>query len=79
MINEEGEMVVYLAVIDYGPDDGEIVDSVHDTYEGASKALKDAGFRPACVFGSRGEWYAYKGKTAEEYPLGVIDDMKVRA
>lgn len=78
MINEDGETLVYLSVIDYGPEEGgEMVDSVHDTYEGASKALKKAGFRPSCVFGSRGELYAYKGKTADEYPLGIIDDMRV--
>lgn len=78
MINEDGESVVYLSVIDYGSEEGgELVDSVHDTYDGASKALKKAGFRPSCVFGPRGEWYAYKGKTADEYPLGIIDDFRV--
>ena len=80
MINEDGESVVYLAVIDYGPEDGgEMVDSVHDAYDGASTALKKAGFRPACVFDSRGELYAYRGKTADDYPIGIIDDMKVTA
>ena len=80
MINEEREMVVFLAVIDYGPDEGgEIVASVHDTYEWASRALKNQGFRPTCVFGARGAVYAYKGKTADDYPMALIDDWKVDA
>lgn len=80
MINEDGESIVFLAVIEYGPEEGgEMVDSVHDTHEGASNTLKKRGFRPACVFGSRGEVYAYKGKTADEYPYAVIDDWKVTA
>lgn len=79
MINEEGEMVVYLSIIDYGPEEGgEMVDSIHDTYDGANKALKTAGFRPSSVFGARGEVYAHKGKTYEDYPLGYIDEMKVK-
>lgn len=79
MIREDGKVVVYLPTIDYGEDDGGLdVISVHDTYEGASKALKERGFRHTCQFTPRGETYAYKGKTADDYPYGYIDEVEVR-
>lgn len=78
MINEDREFVVYTVSVDYGPEEGgEMVDSVHDTYDGASKALKLRGFRPSCVFGRRGEVYAYKGQSSDEYPYGLIDEWVV--
>lgn len=78
MINEHGEMEVYLVIIDYGPDEGSIVDTVHDTYEGAVKALEDARFRNSYVYGSRGAEYVLSGKKAEEYPIGYIEGRRVR-
>ena len=54
-----------------------MVDSVHDTYDGASKALKRRGFRPSCLFGARGEVYVYKGKSVDEYPYALIDEWVV--
>ena len=78
MINEYREFVVYTASIDHGPDEGgETVDSVHDTYDGASKALKLRGFRPSNLFGVRGEVYTYNGQSSDEYPKGLIDEWVV--
>ena len=79
MIREDGKTVVYLPTIDYGDDDGGLdVISVHDTYEGASKALKERGFRPACQFTPRCETYVCKGKTANDYLYGFIDEVEIR-
>ena len=72
MINEDREFVVYTASRGNGR-----VDSVHDTYDGASKALKRRGFRPSCLFGARGEVYVYKGKSVDEYPYALIDEWVV--
>ena len=79
MINDNGEMVVYLVMIDYGPDDGgSIVWSVHDTYEGATKELEKAHFRNSYVFGAHGAEYVLNGKGAEEFPIGYIDVGRVK-
>ena len=80
MIDENGQMLVYIACIEWGEESGgtELL-SVHDTYGGASEALKAEGYRPACVFCSLGEIYACKGKTADEHPFGFIDKRRVGA
>lgn len=79
MIDEQGRAIVFLAVVEYeyGGDVGKEILSVHDTKEGAGNALKAAGYRPSAVFTSGGELYAYKGKTADDYPYGYIDEMQV--
>jgi len=78
MIDEQGRTVIFLATVNYGYDDGGMeVISAHDTRDGAGNALKAAGYRPAAVFTPNGELYAYKGKTADDYPLGHIDEMQV--
>ena len=78
MIRGDGKTVVHLPTIDYGENDGgpEVI-SVHDTYDGASNALKERGFRPAGLFTIHGEIYACKGKTADDYPYGYIDDVDI--
>ena len=79
MIDKYGKMLVYLAEINYGEENGGYYTlSVHDTYEGAREALKANGFRPSCVFTSDGELYACHGKTADEYPVGHINTRLVR-
>lgn len=79
MIDEDGKSYVFLATIDYGCEEGGAwVCSVNDTYDGASKELHAIGFRPGCVFTSRGELYAFKGKTADEFPYAYIDKRQVR-
>ena len=77
MIDEQGRAIVFLAVIEHGEYDGRDVLSVHDTREGAGNAFKAIGFRPAAVFTPHGELYACKGKTADDYPYGYIDEMQV--
>lgn len=78
MIDEKGRTIIFLATVNYGYDDGGMeVISAHDTREGAGNALKAAGYRPAAVFTPKGELYAYRGKTADDYPLGHIDEMQV--
>jgi hypothetical protein len=79
MIDENEKMVVYLAVVEWGDDMGGMeVLSIHDTDEGASKALKANGYRPSCTFTMFGEIYASKGKTADELPHGYIMEKEVR-
>ena len=79
MINEHGEMEIYLVMVDYGPDEGgSIVWSVHDTYEGATKELEEAHFRNSYVYGSHGAEYVLRGNDAEEYPIGYIDVRRVK-
>ena len=79
MIDKYGKMLVYLAVINYGQENGVYYTlSVHDTYEGARESLKANGFRPSGVFTSDGEVYACHGKAANEHPVGHIKTRLVR-